>query len=175
MLPAPPPQVAAIFGSPSAFDWLNQMVESNAVSSAILVVIHPHLYAARQQTLSHLRLSPEIRWQDVLKLWNSAFSGISVIFNGRIQAHRDSQSRYHWYDLLVTLGHYQNCVLELPGAGISLDYGPGTVVGLSGMVLQHQVSKFEGERVSYAHFMRDNVHEWARVPGGSWMKMSYYK
>src|SRR6266404_9511956 len=153
MLLAPPPQVVAIFGSPSAFDWLNQMVESNAVSSAILVVIHPHLYAARQQTLSHLWLSPEIRGQDVLKLWNSAFSRISVIFNGRIQAHRDSQSRYHWYDLLVTLGHYQNCVWELPGDGISLDYGPGTVVGLLGMVLQHQVSRVVGEGGRYAHFM----------------------
>ena len=80
-----------------------------------------------------------------------------------------------WYDLLATLGNYKNCKLELPGLGISLDYRPGTVVGLSGMVLQHQVSSFEGDRLCYAYFMRDNVHEWAGVPGKHWMERKQYQ
>jgi len=81
----------------------------------------------------------------------------------------------NWYDLLISLGSYQGCNLLLPGVGLSLDYGPGTVVGLSGMALQHEVTQFEGERVSFAHFMRDTVHEWATVPGESWMKTNYYE
>jgi hypothetical protein len=43
------------------------------------------------------------------------------------------------------------------------------------MVLEHEVSDFEGERVCYAYFMRDNVHEWAGVrPPGDWMDRDYY-
>jgi len=175
ILPPLPPQVAAIFESADALNWLNQIADSNSISSVILAVIHPDLYSAGQKTLNVLWQSSEIHRQDVLRCWNSVFSGISVIFGGTVSAHRDSQSRYHWYDLLITLGHYQGCKLNLPGVGLSLNYGPGTVVGLSGMVLQHQVSKFEGERVSYAYFMRDNVHDWAKVPAGSWMRTGYYE
>jgi len=175
MLPTPPPQPAAIFDSKFSMDWLNQMAESNAISTAILAVIHPHLYDAGQQTLNYLRHSPEINRQDVLNRWNSVFSGISVIYNGNVGAHRDNQSRHNWYDLLITLGRYHGCNLLLPGVGLSLQYGPGTVVGLSGMALEHEVTQFEGERVCFAHFMRDRVHEWARVPGGSWMKTNYYE
>ena len=57
----------------------------------------------------------------------------------------------------------------------TLEYGPGTVVGLSGMILEHEVSDFEGERVCYAYFMRDSVHEWAKVRPGTWMNTEYYK
>jgi hypothetical protein len=58
------------------------------------------------------------------------------------------------------------CNLKLPGLGLSLEYGPGTVVGFSGTMLEHEVSSFEGDRVCYAYFMMDAVHEWAKVPGG---------
>jgi hypothetical protein len=145
------------------------------ILSAILGVIHPQLYDAGQETLNRLRQHPEIEEQDVLSKWTSVFSGISVICNGTIGAHRDIRSRYEWYDLLATIGDYQECNLELPGIGLSLEYGPGTVVGLSGMVLQHEVPDFEGERVCYANFMRDKVHEWAGIPGGTWMKTNYYE
>src|ERR1700761_6964455 len=75
----------------------------------------------------------------------------------------------------VTLGPCRDCILSLPGLGISLEYGPGTVVGLSGMMLEHEVGSFEGERVCYVYYMRDIVHEWAHVPGGTWMKTNLYE
>ncbi|KAF8261274.1 hypothetical protein EI94DRAFT_1607556, partial [Lactarius quietus] len=65
--------------------------------------------------------------------------------------------------------------LKLPGLGLSLEYGPGTVIGLLGMTLEHEVSDFEGERVCYAYFIRDNVHEWARVLEHTWMTTSQYQ
>ena len=103
------------------------------------------------------------------------FNGVSVIFNCLTPAHWDGKSRRQWYDLLVTLESYQNCNLELLGLGLSLEYGPGTVVGLMGSTLEHQVSHFEGERVCCAYFMRDSMHEWAKVPGSSWATTSYYQ
>jgi hypothetical protein len=72
------------------------------------------------------------------------------------------------------VGTYQNYTMELPGLGISLGYSPGTVVGILGKVLEHEVTDFKGDRVCYAYFMRDNVHEWANIPYSEWMCISYY-
>jgi hypothetical protein len=156
-------------------DWLDAISESNAIVSAILAVIHPKLYDAGWQTTKRLRETPEIAPQDVLSRWASVFSGVSVISNRSTPPHRDGSSRFNWYDILVTLGRYQNCNLELPGLGVSLEYSPGTVVGISGKVLEHAVPSFVGDRVCYAYFMRDNVHEWANVPCSEWMYTSYYR
>jgi Oxygenase domain of the 2OGFeDO superfamily len=169
------PKASANFRFPPALAWLDAISESNAILSAILAVIHPTLYDAGWQTTERLRNTPEIGPQDILSRWASVFSGVSVISNRNSPPHRDGNSRPHWYDLLVTLGRYRNCKLKLPGIGISLDYGPGTVVGLSGSVLEHEVPIFEGYRVCYAYFMRDNVFEWAKVPAGHWMRTEYYQ
>jgi len=156
-------------------DWLDAISESNTILSAILAVIHPELYDAGWQTTQHLRNTPEIGAEDVLSRWASVFSGVSVISNRNSPLHRDWNSRSHWYDMVATLGSYQNCKLELPGVGISLEYGPGTVVGLAGNVLQHAVRRFDGDRVCYAYFMRDNVHAWAKIPARNWMHTDCYK
>jgi len=142
-----------------------------------LAVIHPALYSAGQCALGVIRERAEIRGQDqqVLSKWTSSFSSVSVIANRITLPYRNTQSRHNWYDILVMLGSYQDCNLQLPGLGISLDYGPGTVVGLSGMMLEHQVPKFKRDRVCYAYFMRDRVHEWAGIPGDTWMKLNHYE
>ncbi len=56
-----------------------------------------------------------------------------------------------------------------------MEYGPRTVVGISGKVLEHAVPNFEGDRVCYVYFMRNNVYEWANIPGSNWMYTKYYK
>jgi hypothetical protein len=154
--------------------WLDCISQSNSILSAILAVIHPELYDAGQETFNHLRQHSEIQPQDVLRRWTSVFNGVSMICNRLTPAHLDGNSRKQWYDLLVSLGSYRNCKLELLGLGVSLEYGPGTVVGLVGSTLEHEVSHFEGDRVCYAYFMWDNVHEWAGVPGKSWMDTRCY-
>lgn len=169
------PQVSVSLRSPTASEWLDAISESNAIISAILAVIHPSLYDAGWQTIRRLRDTPGIGRQDVLIRWASVFSGVAVISNRYTPPHRDGSSRWHWYDILVTLGRYQNCNLELPGLGISLEYGPGTVVGLSGKTLEHAVPSFEGDRVCYAYFMKNDVHEWANVPASHWMNTKYYE
>ena len=169
------PQASVNFRLEDALTWLAAISESNAIVSAILAVIHPDLYDAGRKTMSCLMKTPEVCPQNVLNQWASVFSGVSVISNRMTPSHRDNSSRVHWYDVLVALGSYQNCNLELPGLGMSLEYSPGTVVGLSGMVLEHAVPMVEGDRVCYAYFMKDNVHDWAKVPCKNWMDIYYYK
>lgn len=170
------PQVGKTIKSPEGLKWLDYVSQSNSIFSANLAVIHPDLHAAGQKTFKRLRECSKIDDpQGVLSWWTSAFNSISIIFNCLTPAHWDGKSWNQWYDLLVTLGRYRNCNLELPGLGLSLEYGPGSVVGLMGSALEHEVSHFEGERVCYAYFMRDSVHEWAGVPGNSWMKTSHYQ
>lgn len=171
------PQVGATLQSSAALQWLDEISTSNIISSAILAVIHPELYNAGRASLIHLRENAEFQHQDVdhvLNRWTSSFNGLSVISNRRTPLHRDGGTRNHWYDLLITLGRYRNCNFELPGLGVSLDYRPGTVVGLSGMVVQHSVPACGKDRVCYAYFMRDNLHEWTGVSGKDWMKTMYY-
>lgn len=157
-------------------DWLDHISESNTVLSAILAVIHPELHDAGRETFNRLRQHAEIQPEDVLRRWTSVFNGVSVICNRRATPpHRDGNSRKQWYDLLASIGCYRNCNMELPGLGLSLEYGPGTVVGLLGGTLEHEVPCFEGERVCYAYWMRDSVHEWAGVPAHSWMTTNYYR
>lgn len=160
---------------PDVLDWLDCITQSNSILSAILAVIHPELYNAGQDTFNRLRECAEIQPQDVLRRWTSVFNGVSVICNRLTPPHRDGNSRKQWYDLLASVGRYRNCNLRLPGIGLSLEYGPGSVVGLLGGTLEHEVHHFEGERVCYAYFMRDSVHEWAGVPGNSWMNIAHYQ
>ncbi|KAH9031242.1 hypothetical protein EDB84DRAFT_1562314 [Lactarius hengduanensis] len=84
----PAPQASVNFKLPAAMSWLEEISESNAILSAILGVIHPHLYKSGQDTFSRLRRAAEIDRQDVLRDWTSVFSGVSVIFNGNVRAHR---------------------------------------------------------------------------------------
>jgi hypothetical protein len=169
------PQVGSAFKLPATSEWSTSMSESNSILSAMLAVIHPHLYESARETFNRLRKVAEIQPQHVLGQWTSVYSGISIISNRITPPHRDSKSRFPWYDLLVTLGKYRNCNLELPGLGISLEYGPGTVVGLSGMMLEHAVPSFEGDRVCYAYFMRNKVHERMKVAGHVYMNVEYYE
>ena len=170
----PHPEVSAIFRQTYALDWLDHVTESNSVLSAILAVIHPTLHKSGWETFNWLRQCAKIQPENVLHQWTSIFNGVAVIINCTTPAHQDSNTRKQWYNLLVTLGSYWNCNLNLPGMGVSFKYGPGTVVGLLGVTLEHEVPCFEGERVCYAFFMRDNVHEWAGVSGYNWMATEYY-
>ena len=169
------PKASTNFSKPAALDWLHAISESNTIFSAILAVIHPKLYDAGMWTIKCLRDTPQVDPHDVLSQWASIFSGVAVISNHSTLPHQDISSRFHWYDILVTLGRYRNCNLKLLGLGISLKYSPGMVVGISGKVLEHEVSDFEGDRVCYAYFMRDNMHEWANIPASDWMYTKYYE
>ena len=137
------------------------------------MVIYPKLYDAGWQTINHLWDTPEFGAQDLLDRWAVVFNGFAIISNHCTPPHWDGSSRANWYDILATLGRYQNCDLKLPGLRISLRYGPGMVVGIAGKVPEHAVLTYEGDRVCIAYFISDNVHEWAEIPCRYWMHTDF--
>lgn len=120
------------------------------------------------------QLQDQTDLQDTLKQWTSVFNGMSVIGNRETPCHRDNNSRAEWYDLLATIGPYRSAIMELPGIGLRVRYDPGTVMGLSGKIVLHGVAECDGERVCYAYYMRDTIHERGKVEVAEWMKKSRY-
>lgn len=95
--------------------------------------------------------------EGVYEIWASLFNGVQVMYNRTTPVHRDNSSSHAWFDLLVTIGPYNTCFLHLPGVGLYFAYSSGTVVGICGRLLRHEVFDFEGERLGLAYYMRKNV------------------
>ena len=112
---------------------------------------------------------------EVLSIWTSIFNGVQVISNRETPVHRDNQTRWEWYDLLVTLGPYTSATLEMPTAGLRFQYSSGTVVGLCGRILRHGVSAAEGERICLAYYMRENVQSRLGAKFAQWSRWDSHR
>src|SRR5208283_4480797 len=100
----------------------------------------------------------------------STFNGISVIVNRKTPLHRDPGGQMEWYDVLLAAGTYTTATLDVPDLGAHFSCKPGTVVVICGRVLQHGVKSWEGgERICYAHFMRNNVLNRQNIQNSSWV------
>jgi hypothetical protein len=115
-------------------------------------------------------------WYDNVKLWPSFFSGIEVISNRRTPFHKDIQSAYPTYDLLVSAGRHEESWFELPEVGAKLQYKPGTITALCGKALRHGVREWtEGtQRLCFAHFIRDKVHDRLEVDQANYVTKDRY-
>ncbi|KII95853.1 hypothetical protein PLICRDRAFT_170451 [Plicaturopsis crispa FD-325 SS-3] len=155
--------------------WLSDMAESIALINAVMAIIHPDLYRAGRDTLIRMRDAPEAAsLAAVLDRWTAVFNAVSVISSRETPIHRDNFSRAEWYDLLATVGRYTSAIFEVPSLGLRFDYSSGTIVGISGRVLPHGVSRAIGERLCLAFYMRDNVHERMKVRAPQWMDYRFY-
>ncbi|KII90315.1 hypothetical protein PLICRDRAFT_106026, partial [Plicaturopsis crispa FD-325 SS-3] len=144
--------------------WLADMAESIALINAVMAIIHPDLYRVGHNTLIRMRDVPEAPLlAAVFDRWTAVFNAISVISSKETPIHRDNFSRAEWYDLLATIGHHTSAIFEVPGLGLRFDYSSSTIVGISGRVLAHGVSRAIGERLCLVFYMRDNVHERMKV------------
>jgi hypothetical protein len=152
--------------------WLEVAAESLALMTATLAITHPMLYHCGRETISRLRDETDLG--AVLCRWPTVFNGIAVISNRETPGHRDNNSRAEWYDILMTIGPYEDAVLELSGVGLRFRYNSGTMMQFGGRLLRHGVSRTEGERVCLAFYMRDNVHERMGVQAAPWMTHYYY-
>ena len=141
--------------------------------SAIIRAIHPQLFQMGMEAMHHLGSHTDL--SDVIKLWYSIFNGVSVISNRETPTHRDNLSQCQWYDLLTTVGPYEEAILELPGVGLRFKYASGTVVGLCGRILRHGVSVADGEQICVAHYMRENVQRRLNTEIAGWNKWDLYK
>ncbi|KAI5983608.1 hypothetical protein F5J12DRAFT_787810 [Pisolithus orientalis] len=51
---------------------------------------------------------------DALQHWPSVFTNVSIISNQTTPFHQDPHSWSNWYDMLVMVGNYEDCVLDIP-------------------------------------------------------------
>lgn len=122
----------------------------------------------------------ELRLQDGLKEyvddWGSPFSAMSFINNRITPAHRDSKSRKPYFDILSSIGSFNQAVLEFEGLGFDVVMRPGAVVGLLGSIVRHAVSDWgAGDRVCMAWYMRSSLHAYTDARPASWMSQEHYR
>jgi hypothetical protein len=159
--------------------WLETSKDAFLLVGGILSIIQPELYDLGIQALSRLLANPSLckepeELAQILQLWYSPFSAVSVISNRSTPLHRDTGGRAQWVDFLVALGYYQQGQFEVPGLGLTLKYGPGTAVAFSGKIFRHG-AKCVGDRACVAFYMRDNVLERLALPVGQWLDSSQYE
>ena len=108
--------------------------------------------------------------------WQSIYTGIQIISNRITPRHRDSKGRPEWFDLLASFcGAGSKPHLLVEDLGLDLEYSSGTVVGLCGTVFEHEVQAWGGgDRVCYAHFMREAVWRRLDVSSAGWVQQSIY-
>lgn len=125
--------------------------------------------------LQQLRVSEPT--MDIAKQWQSVYTGIAIISNRVTPGHRDRKGKPEWFDLLMNYAAADaKPKLLIHDLGLELEYSSGTVVGLCGMIFEHEVKSWgDGDRVCYAHFMRESVRNrlGARDPG--WVNQSIYR
>ena len=106
---------------------------------------------------------------DALGNWSMVYTNISMIANQGTLFHHDPHSQSNWYDVLVSVGEYKDCYLDIPTLGVKLEYSPRTTVAFSSCLLRHGVNKVDGNRCFFAYYMRENIHNFLCVPATEWM------
>ncbi|KIM65639.1 hypothetical protein SCLCIDRAFT_112476, partial [Scleroderma citrinum Foug A] len=147
--------------------WSKDICLPSAILSSVLSIIHPSLYDAGSLAMHHLNdwaTAHDSQMAAALANWSTIFTNVSVIVNRSTPLHRDPHSQSNWYDLLVSVGKYDDCALHIPTLRIQVLYTPSTIIAFSGCLLQHGVNEVDGVRCCLAYYMRDNIHHWLRVP-----------
>jgi hypothetical protein len=142
--------------------------------NAVLSMIHPELYQAGLQATRFLKGANALLNRSVAA-WPSVFSGITVISNRQTPPHRDRGGWAQSYDLLVSAGTHAHSVLGLSDVDARLVYRPGAVVAVCGKLLRHDVLQWDGgERVCFAHYMKDAVLNRLEIARAAWVDRNYY-
>ncbi|KIK72285.1 hypothetical protein PAXRUDRAFT_121972, partial [Paxillus rubicundulus Ve08.2h10] len=169
------PEVSTILkgshANPGPQQWLQSGALQNAILSATLMVMHPDLYASGREIFLKLASSTQDEDMQLIILeWPMVYSVVLVIVNRATPFHWDLSFRVQWLDMLATIGEDPDLHIELENLGVRLAYSPGTVVGLSGKVLQNGVPASVSDQVCLAYHMRDNVQEGVGVHRCDWVK-----
>lgn len=155
-------------------DWIHLTNEVERFLNLTLSLTHPDLFKSGLKMLRRLRRTETTK--KVAREWQSVYNGISVISNRMTPSHRDSKGRPQWFDTLTSYSEPSSRPrLLINDLGLDLDYRSGTVVSFCGTVLKHEVQYWgEGDRVCFAHFMRESVRERLDVYPAGWLDRSIY-
>jgi hypothetical protein len=148
------------------------MLETSALTSGITRIAHGGLYSAGVSAFLRMQNMEEL--EHAVRDWSSVFSVMSVIVDRGSPLHRDSGTVPSAYDLLVTIGGDEDIAMSWPGLGVKVSYSTGTAVLFSGYVLAHGVPASNSERLCFAYYMKDNVHERFSVKTPPWSELSHY-
>jgi hypothetical protein len=165
--------VSTDFRDSRGADFVRQAKHVELLHSAILALISPDLYWKAFEAINQLLHGNFLskRFQ-VIDSWTSAFSAWQVISNRITPAHRDMGAAPMVYDILTCAGTYRTSILHVHDLGARFHYTPGTVVGLCGKVLLHEVKDWKGgDRICVAHYIRDSIHDRLGVSRPSWPVM----
>lgn len=148
-----------------------------AICSAIVSIIHPDQFRAGLECHRKLYAYPHLR--DELDAWPCIFNAISVIANRKCTPHRDPNTAFEVYDLLINLApnsptRNRDSTVELVSLGITATYRSGTVIAFSGKLILHTANDVEKERACYAFTMKDSILMAAEVRACGWMYHRIY-
>lgn len=158
--------------------WLSAMTVTESFWNAITAASAPDLFEVGSSAMS--KVLQEVTSLKRLKStavsgWPSIFSGLEVIVNRVTLSHRDPGGSATLQDMLVSLGTGHTAKITLPDVRAELDYFPGTMLFISGLVLEHAVGPWDGgERFVIAHFMKDKVHDRMGVPRPAYPMQGYF-
>ena len=155
-------------------DWIQNSNHIERFLNLTLSLIHPELFKSGLQMLHKLRRYSGTK--EVTQEWQSVYTGIGIISNRKTPSHRDRKGRPQWFDMLVSYcGTETRPRLIVKDVGLDLKYSSGTVIGFCGSILEHEVqSKGVGDRVCYAHFMREEVRDHLNVAPAGWVNQEMY-
>jgi hypothetical protein len=173
-----------IRNDPLASNWLEGSREVEKIINLTLSLIHPDQFQCGLQMLRMLRKTKKTK--GVAIKWQSVCTGVSVISNRLSPKHRDGQGRPEWFDILAnffkddsptkTTKKMNPPSFLVSDLGLDLKYSSGTVIGFCGSILEHEVKPWRrGDRVCYAHFMRENVRTRLGANAAGWSERSIYE
>ena len=122
-----------------------------------LSLINPDLFRSGLEMLQKLRLLEKTK--DIAQCWQSVYTSIAIICNRVTPLHRDKHGRPEWFNTLLNYSEPGDSPrLIIDDLGLDLQYSSGIVVAFCGSVFQHGVESWgKGNRICYAHFMREDV------------------
>src|SRR5271168_758112 len=155
-------------------DWLKISNHFERYLNLTLSLVHPGLFKCGLDMLQKLRMSHQTK--GIAKDWQSVYTGIAIISNRVTPPHRDRKGKPEWFDLLMNYaGGDSKPKLLINDLGLELEYSSGTVVGLCGTIFEHEVRSWgDGDRVCYAHFMREAVRQRLQAEDPGWVYRSMY-
>lgn len=156
----------------TANPWLSRINDTEREVDILFSLIAPSLHDSATKAMEMIK---NIHKLDNVQKWPTAYSGIAVLANRKTLCHRDPGGCHEWYDLLISAGTHTKAYLKVWDIGAEFEYNPGTAIAICGKVFKHSVEHWEGgERICYAHFMRDDVLERLRIEKSGWVTEDYY-
>jgi hypothetical protein len=155
-----------------ATTWLAGISQTERDVDTIFSLVSPTLYQSATRATEKIK---DEKAHPNVGDWPCSFSGLAVISNRKTLDHRDAGGCHEWYDLLVAAGTYQKAYLDIWDIGARFEYQPGTAIAVCGKLFKHAVYEWEGgERLCYAHYMRNNVLDRLHMEKSGWVNEDYY-